>query len=91
MTKDDRELSDKEKEEARNLRRVMKSERSRGTRRPRDVKAVEYEETVRKVYAQFSDPNCSRDKFLDTIRALGQADESELVRNLLKAFDDRRR
>jgi hypothetical protein len=71
------------------LRQVMKSERSRGTPRQRDVKSLELEEATRRVYDQFTDPYCSRENFLETIRSLGQPDESKLVRDLLKAFDER--
>ena len=89
MNEEDREKSERDKQREQELKRVMKSERSRGTKRPRDIKAIEYEEAVQKVYALFADPNCSRERFLETIRALGQPDESKLVRDLLKAFDER--
>lgn len=91
MDKDDQAIRQQAKQKGRDLRHVMKSERSRGTRRPRDVKSIELEEAVRRIYAQFCDPGCSRDRFVEVIRALGQPDESGLIRNLLKAFDDRHR
>ena len=91
MNEDDMEMSERERRKARDLRHVMKSERSRGTKRQRDLETINYEEAVRRVYAQFADPNCSRERFLETILALGQPEESKLIRDLLKAFDDRHR
>jgi hypothetical protein len=89
MNDDDFEKSEREQRRARDLRHVMKSERSRGTKRQRDTETIKNEEALQKVYERFADPSCSRERFLETILALGLPETSKLIRDLMKAFDER--
>jgi hypothetical protein len=59
------------------LQDIHTEESSRGRRRPQKAEALARERKIRAIARLLADPKCTKERFLETLRAFGIKDESE--------------
>ncbi len=69
------------------LRQVIRSERSRGSRKPVTEETLEIQRQIREIANLLKDEDCGRTKYINVLRDFGLKDESERFRKLLALWD----